>query len=42
MLSFFPLGVLDEVFDLTESVSEGRVSYLLLMLPEHLDIRASQ
>ena len=27
MLSFFPLGVLDEIWDLIESVSEGFLAY---------------
>ena len=27
MLSFFPLDVLDEIWDLTESVSEGFLTY---------------
>ena len=29
MLSFFPLDVLDEIWDLIESVSEGFLTYLL-------------
>ena len=27
MLSFFPLDVLDEIWDVTESVSEGFLTY---------------
>ena len=27
MLSFFPLDVMDEIWDLTESVSEGFLTY---------------
>ena len=30
VLSFFPLGVLDEIWDLTESVSEGFPTYFAL------------
>ena len=30
MLSFFPLDVLDEIWDLIESVSEGFPTYLCL------------
>ena len=31
MLSFFPLDVLDEIWDLIESVSEGFPTYLVLL-----------
>ena len=30
MLSFFPLDVLDEIWDLIESVSEGFLTYSLI------------
>ena len=30
MLSFFPLDVLDEIWDLIESVSEGFLTYYLV------------
>ena len=33
VLSFFPLDVLDEIWDLIESVSEGFLTYSLL--PSH-------
>ena len=33
VLSFFPLDVLDEIWDLIESVSEGFVTYSLLPIP---------
>ena len=32
MLSFFPLDVLDEIWDLIESVSEGFLTYSFLKL----------
>ena len=32
VLSFFPLDVLDEIWDLIESVSEGCLTYLLLRM----------
>ena len=38
MLSFFPRDVLDEMFDLTEKVSEGFPTYFLLLLNFMLSI----
>ena len=35
MLSFFPLGVLDEIWDLIESVSEGFLTYFCILTPEN-------
>ena len=35
VLSFFPLDVLDEIWDLTESVSEGFLTYSFLPLFIH-------
>ena len=37
MLSFFPRGVLDEILDLIESVSEGFPSYSLVQ-SQHLHV----
>ena len=34
VLSFFPLDVLDEIWDLIESVSEGFLTYSHLLLPK--------
>ena len=34
MLSFFPLDVLDEIWDVIESVSEGFLTYSFLPLPQ--------
>ena len=34
LLSFFPLDVLDEIWDLIESVSVGFLTYSVLMRPE--------
>ena len=44
VLSFFPLDVLDEIWDLTESVSEGFLTYSLrnnfILIPDkHLEIQ---
>ena len=44
VLSFFPLDVLDEIWDLTESVSEGFLTYSLrnsfILIPnKHLEIQ---
>ena len=36
MLSFFPLDVLDETWDVIESVSEGFLTYLGLQLAQWL------
>ena len=33
MLSFFPIDVLDEIWDLIESVSEGFLTYFCLAIP---------
>ena len=33
VLSFFPLDVLDEIWDLIESVSEGFLTYSFLLFP---------
>ena len=35
VLSFFPLDVLDEIWDLTESVSEGFLTYSCIGVLEH-------
>ena len=35
MLSFFPLDVLDEIWDLIESVSEGFLTYSYNLLLEY-------
>ena len=34
VLSFFPLDVLDEIWDLIESVSEGSLTYFLIYKEE--------
>ena len=39
MLSFFPRGVLDEILNLIESVSEGFSSYSLIHIPTNENIR---
>ena len=44
VLSFFPLDVLDEIWDLIESVSEGFLNYSLrnnfILIPDkHLEIQ---
>ena len=44
VLSFFPLDVLDEIWDLIESVSEGFLTYSLrnnfILIPDkHLEIQ---
>ena len=39
VLSFFPLDVLDEIWDLTESVSEGFLTYFMLIFLQHNVIR---
>ena len=36
VLSFFPLDVLDEIWDLIESVSEGFLTYSLVMATSFL------
>ena len=38
VLSFFPLDVLDEIFDVTVSVSEGFLTYSRLSVPKKLRI----
>ena len=35
VLSFFPLDVLDEIWDLTESVSGGCLTYFRMLLQMH-------
>ena len=37
VLSFFPLDVLDEIWDLTESVSEGFLTYFFKIIPKFID-----
>ena len=37
MLSFFPLDVLDEIWDVTESVSEGFLTYSFINLKKTFD-----
>ena len=42
MLSFFPLDVLDEIWDLVESVSEGFLTYSLILIEKsrnHMDMK---
>ena len=41
MLFFFPLGVLDEIVNLIESVSEGFPSYFINEVLLHLNIKLS-
>ena len=42
VLSFFPLDVLDAIWDLTESVSEGFFTYSTLFLFQNLSCLAFQ
>ena len=40
MLSFFPLYVLDEIWDLIESVSEGFLTYSIFVKPQTNEINS--
>ena len=38
MLSFFPLDVLDEIWDVIESVSEGFLTYSSMQLSKYCEL----
>ena len=42
VLSFFPLDVLDEIWDLIESVSEGFLTYSYLLIMFYLSVKFAE